>query len=238
MANEIVGLGRLKGGELVLDLATGTGLIARTAAQSMASVIGVDISLGVLEIARSLSAGEVPLVVGDAHRLPFVNHCFDLVICGLSLSHFSDVSVTLGEVRRVLRSKGQFITSTWGGEDENPSKAAAVKVRRRFLEDRDLTFGGTFGEEVWANAKRGCETLRLAGFADVQVTTLLLTGKYRNSSDAVEAALAWPLTRYRIARLDPTDQRRLKEETAAAILEVDDLRWQTKIHYYQAVRPG
>lgn len=238
MANEVVRLARLKGGELVLDLATGTGLIARTVAQSRGSVIGVDISLGVLARARRMSAAAIPFVVADAHGLPFVNGCFDLVTCGLSLSHFSDVSVALGEVLRVLRSKGRFITSAWGSEGENPSKAAAVEVRRRFLEDRELTFDGTFGEEIWANAERGCETLRLAGFADVQVTTLLLSGKYRNSSDAAEAALAWPLTRYRIAKLDPADQRRLKEETVTAILEANDLRWQTEIHYYQAARPG
>jgi hypothetical protein len=78
----------------------------------------------------------------------------------------------------------------------------------------------------------------LAGFTDVKASTLPLSGKYQDSADAVEAALAWPLTRYRIARLDPADQRRLKEETAAAIIEVDDLRWQTEIHIYHAVRQG
>jgi hypothetical protein len=144
MADEIVSQGRLRGGELVLDLATGTGLIARTAARSRAS----------------------------------------------------------------------------------------VEVRRRFLEDRERTFEGTFNEEVWADAERGCETLRLAGFAEVHVATLLSSGRYGQASDAIEVALAWPLTRYRIARLDPEDQQRLRKETAAAILEVDDLSWKSEIHIY------
>ena len=54
MAEEIVIMGRLKGGERVLDLATGTGLIARISAQYTDSVIGIDISFGVLGIAKKL----------------------------------------------------------------------------------------------------------------------------------------------------------------------------------------
>lgn len=235
VADEMVRLGRLAGGEQVLDLATGTGLIARTAAQSGASITGVDVSWGVLAKARTLSAGAIPFVAGDAHRLPFANHCVDLVTCSLSLSHFSDVLVALEEVRRVLRPKGRFITSAWGNESHSPAKEVAVEVRKRFLEDRELTFAGAFGEEVWADPERGRETLRLARFANIQVTTLLLSGEHRNSSEAVEAALAWPITRYRIARLDPEDQQRLREETTAAIREVDDLRWQSEVHTYQAV---
>jgi ubiquinone/menaquinone biosynthesis C-methylase UbiE len=144
MANEIVDLARLRGRELVLDLATGTGLIARTVAQFTDSIIGVDISLGVLARVRSLSAAETPLVAADTHGLPFRDQCFDLVTCGLSLSHFSDVSAALGEISRILRSRGGFITSAWGNEGENPSKSAAVEVRRRFLGDREVVFEGTF----------------------------------------------------------------------------------------------
>jgi SAM-dependent methyltransferase len=237
MADEIISLGGLKGGERVLDLATGTGLIARTAAHSIGTVIGVDISPGILKSAQSLSGGKIPLTVGDAHKLPFGNQRFHLVTCGLSLSHFPDVPTALGEVLRVLLPKGRFITSAWGSGGVNPSKEAAVEVRRRFLEDRELTYGGEFNEDLWADPELGCETLRSSGFADVRVTTLPLPGEYRNPGDAIEAALAWPLTRYRIAKLDPTNQKRLIEDTIAAIHEIDDLRWQTEIHYYQAVRP-
>jgi hypothetical protein len=136
----------------------------------------------------------------------------------------------------VLRPRGRFITSDWGSEGENPLKAAAVEVRRRLLEDWELVFEGTFDEEVWAEVERGCETRRQAVFTDVQAATLPLSGQYRNPAEAVEAALAWPLTRYRIARLDTKDQQRLREETATAILEVDDLHRQSEIHYYQAAR--
>jgi len=237
MAGEIVGLARIKGGERLLDLATGTGLIARTAAAAGAAVIGIDISLGILTRAHTRSAGTILYLVGDAHSLPFHSQSFDLVTCSLSLSHFSDISVALREVLRVLRPSGRFITSAWGVEGENPSKAAAVEVRKRYLEEWEITFKGTFGDELWADAELGRETLRTAGFVDVQVTTRPLSGQYRNSAEAIETALAWPLTRCRIASLDPGVQQRLKEETAAAIQEVDDLSWNSEIHYYHAFRP-
>jgi SAM-dependent methyltransferase len=235
MGDEIVRMAKLKGEERILDVATGTGLIARTAAAlSMARVTGVDISPGVLAKALQLSEGKISYIAGNALRLPFRKGCFDLVTCGLSLSHFVDSSIALREVHRVLRSKGQFITSAWGNEGDNPSKEAAVEVRKRFLELRQVTFEGKFSEEIWADVGSGCEALRQAGFVDVQVTTLNLSGKYRDTSSAVESAFAWPLTRYRIAKLDPMDQHRLAEETATAILEVNDLCWQSEIHIYQA----
>jgi SAM-dependent methyltransferase len=237
MTEQIVKLARLNGQELVLDLATGTGLIARALAGFAASIIGADVSLGVLRRAYGQSRGAIPFVVGDAHRLPFREQRFDLVTCGLSLSHFSDVSAALGEVHRLLRSGGRLITSAWGSGGENPCKAAAVEVRRRFLSDREAALGGALNEEMWADVQRGCEALRGAGFVTVQVKTSSLSGEYRNHAEALETALAWPITRYRIAQLAPADQKRLKHKTASAVHQVDDLRWQSEIHYYQAARP-
>ena len=86
--------------------------------------------------------------------------------------------------------------------------------------------------------ERGCGTLREAGFADVKVTTRPLPGEYPNPSAAVETALACPCTLYGIAILDHLDLMRLREETTAAIIEVDDLHWKTEIHYYEATIPA
>ena len=238
MADEIVNLGKLQGGELVLNLATGTGLIARSALESGASVIGMDISPGVLTIARHLSEGKIPLTVGDAHRLPFESHYFDLITCGFSLSHFSDYVAALVEMKRVLRTGGRFLTSAWGTKGKNPSKEAAVDVRRKFLEAIETTFADTFDEELWTDPVCGKEELERTGYVDVIVTTLIYSGQYKDVSVAVDAAFAWPITRYRIAGLSAQDQHRLREDTIVAINEVDDLRWQFEVDYYQALCPG
>jgi len=52
----------------------------------------------------------------------------------------------------------------------------------------------------------------------------------------VSVALAWPLTRYRIAALEPAEQHRLRQETKAAIRAVGDLRWRSEVHIYAARR--
>ncbi|NIM94522.1 MAG: methyltransferase domain-containing protein [Anaerolineales bacterium] len=237
MASKIVELAKLNGREQVLDLATGTGLIARTIGGKVDSVVGIDISPGMLVRARALSARDYEFVAGDAMRLPLSDQCFDLVTCGLSLSHFLDVSGALREVLRVLHPKGCFIASAWGTDGESPSKVAAAEVRDKFLEDWEFTFGGTLDEEMWANAQKGCEILQHVGFDHVQVDSQFLSGEYRDSTEAIDAALAWPLTRYRVARLSRAKQSEFREETAAAIREVDSLRWSSEMLYYQAIRP-
>lgn len=62
IADEIAERAGLKGWERVLDLATGTGYIARTLARAGATVTGVDISLGMLTRAGSLSKAEIPFI--------------------------------------------------------------------------------------------------------------------------------------------------------------------------------
>jgi SAM-dependent methyltransferase len=238
MANEIANLSGLTGGERALDLATGTGIIARELTQLTDRVVGADISLGVLEKAQGLSENGISLAASDAHRLPFRNRVFDLVSCGLSLSHFSNVTAALREIQRVLRPGGRFIASAWGTEGESPAKTAAIEVRNKYLKDRELTFEGAFGEDVWAVVELGTETLRRVGFEDIEVKTSRLSGEHASHSDALNVALAWPITRYRISRLGQDDQRKLKEETAAAIRELDDLHWFSELHYYQANSRG
>lgn len=236
IADEMVDLAKLTSGELVLDLATGTGLVARTVSQFTNSIVGIDISLGMLGEAQTLAAGRIFFVAGNALILPFCNGIFDVVTCGLSLSHFPDISVALGELNRVLRPGGLFITSAWGTKGKSPSKEAANKVRNGFLEARESVFEGSFNDEIWAEVETGLHALRQAGFTNVRVSTRLLSREHRNHGEAIEYALAWPLTRYRIARLAPAEQRRLREEISRAILKVDDLRWQSEVHYYQAIR--
>ena len=97
----------LKPGMKCLDVAVGTGLVAREAATlagDPSRVIGIDPSPGMLaEAARSLP---IPLVVGRAEQLPFPECSFDFVSMGYALRHVSDVSVTMREFFRVLRPGG------------------------------------------------------------------------------------------------------------------------------------
>jgi demethylmenaquinone methyltransferase/2-methoxy-6-polyprenyl-1,4-benzoquinol methylase len=97
----------LKPGMRVLDVAVGTGLVAREALAIVGDggqVVGLDPSAGMLRQARE--AVPVALVQGFGERLPFAAGQFDLVSMGYALRHVSDLGDLFREFRRVLRPAG------------------------------------------------------------------------------------------------------------------------------------
>jgi demethylmenaquinone methyltransferase / 2-methoxy-6-polyprenyl-1,4-benzoquinol methylase len=97
----------LKPGMRVIDVGTGTGLLASAAAQIVGDpkqVTGVDPSPGMLENAR-VPAG-VRLLSGSAERIPLADGCADFLCMGYALRHISDLSVAFREFERVLRPGG------------------------------------------------------------------------------------------------------------------------------------
>ena len=93
----------LRPGMRVLDIATGTGLVAREALALGSEVIGLDPSAGMLGEARRLA---YPLVRGLGERLPFRDACFDFVSMGFALRHVADLDALFAEMRRVLAPGG------------------------------------------------------------------------------------------------------------------------------------
>ena len=97
-------------GMRVLDVAVGTGLVAREAKRIVGAsgmVVGVDPSLGMMTAADGLAG--VPLVQGRAEALPFADGSFDFVSLGFALRHVDDVATTFREFRRVLKPGGLLV---------------------------------------------------------------------------------------------------------------------------------
>jgi len=100
----------LRPGMKLLDVATGTGLVARAAAElleSPASVVGVDPSAGMLREARRAFRGA--LTQGRIETLPFRDAAFDFVTIGYALRHAADLEVAFGECFRVLVPAGRLV---------------------------------------------------------------------------------------------------------------------------------
>jgi len=100
----------LRPGMRLLDVATGTGLVARGAASIIGEpggVIGVDPSRGMLREARKAVSG--PLVQGRAEALPFRDGLFDMLSMGFALRHVADLEVAFREYWRVLRPGGRLL---------------------------------------------------------------------------------------------------------------------------------
>jgi demethylmenaquinone methyltransferase / 2-methoxy-6-polyprenyl-1,4-benzoquinol methylase len=99
----------LKPGMRVIDVGTGTGLLASAAAQIVGDptqVTGVDPSPGMLENAR-VPAG-VRLLSGSAERIPLADGCADFLCMGYALRHIGDLSAAAAEFYRVLRRGGHL----------------------------------------------------------------------------------------------------------------------------------
>ena len=111
----------------VLDIATGTGLVAREALAIVGPegrVVGLDPSAGMLEQAGAL---DIPLVRALGERLPCRDASFDFVSMGYALRHVADLEKLFAEMRRVLRPGGIACVLELT-RPANPAVAGAVRV--------------------------------------------------------------------------------------------------------------
>jgi len=92
--------------DVVLDLACGTGDFMEIAVQHTANVWGIDLSRGMLEGAAAREM-DLPLVQGDALRMPFRDGAFTVAVSGFALRNFSAIPPVLTELARVLRPGGR-----------------------------------------------------------------------------------------------------------------------------------
>lgn len=103
----------LKGDELILDLATGTGRVARPLAQQLKGgrIVGVDQAMAMLDVGHQHKEPIAHYVqsAGEADKLPFKTGTFDRAFVSFSLHHFGNSSGVVGEVLRVLKNGGRFV---------------------------------------------------------------------------------------------------------------------------------
>lgn len=118
-ARALLGAAELRKGEAVLDVACGTGVAARLAAEIVGptgSVSGLDVNPGMLQVAREATpAGtSIDWIHAGAEDLPLPDGSFDAVICSLGFQFFEDKIAALKEARRVLKPGGRVVLGTPG----------------------------------------------------------------------------------------------------------------------------
>jgi len=123
LASQIIALAGVEPSQRVLDIGTGTGLVALEAASRVGRdghVLGVDLSEGMLEVARAKAASanissrlEFRLV--DAEALELEPRSFDAVVSLFALFHFPNPLQALREMHRVLREKGTIVVGVGSG---------------------------------------------------------------------------------------------------------------------------
>jgi ubiquinone/menaquinone biosynthesis C-methylase UbiE len=126
-------------GERVLDLACGTGTVARHVAPMVGAsgkVVALDISPDMLAVARSHPAPEgapIEWRAEDATSLDLPGDAFDLVLCQQGLQFFPERAAAVREMRRVLADKGRVVLSVWQALDRHPLYEALCEAEARHL---------------------------------------------------------------------------------------------------------
>ena len=109
----LLGFGLGQENQQILDLATGTGLLARRFALQGANVSGVDISPQQIQMARQAGEREkvdIDFRVADVVELPFADNSFDLITANQCWIYF-DSNAVLAEAKRLLKPEGQLVIS-------------------------------------------------------------------------------------------------------------------------------
>lgn len=119
LAADLVRLAALRPGERVLDVACGTGVVARFASQQVGetgTVTGLDINPGMLAVARSATPPGLPIDwrQASAEAMPFSDASFDVGLCQMGLQFMLDKHAVLREMRRVLVRGGRLVLNVPG----------------------------------------------------------------------------------------------------------------------------
>ena len=119
-------------GQRVLDVACGTGVLAREAERRGAGVVGLDRNAGMLAVARRL-APKVVWREGMAEKIPFDDGSFDAVGCQFGLMFFEDRVKALAEMMRVLKPGGRLVVAVWDSLERTPGYRAMVDLLQRLF---------------------------------------------------------------------------------------------------------
>jgi demethylmenaquinone methyltransferase/2-methoxy-6-polyprenyl-1,4-benzoquinol methylase len=123
----------LSAGQRVLDLAAGTAVSTAELARSGATAIGCDFSLGMLQAGRKRGRDRLPLVAGDALRLPFRDGVFDAVTISFGLRNVADPCRALREMARVTRPGGRLVICEFSRPGFAPFRRAYFDYLMRML---------------------------------------------------------------------------------------------------------
>jgi ubiquinone/menaquinone biosynthesis C-methylase UbiE len=213
---DLVALGAPQPGERVLDLACGTGIVARLAAERVSpsgAVTGVDVNPDMLDVARRADP-RIAWVLAGAEATDLPEGAFDVGFCQQGLQFVPDRPAAVRELHRVIAPAGRIAVSTWC-DPSSPGYAPFWPVFRRLLPDAvgflDAIFGLGDGGELH-------QLLSGAGFRDVRV-------ERRTRIVRCASARAWvgafvnsaPLPG--IAALAPATRDRLVSDVASAFHE-------------------
>jgi ubiquinone/menaquinone biosynthesis C-methylase UbiE len=212
-ADRVVDAASPRAGEQCLDVACGTGVVARLAAERVGetgAVVGVDGHPGMLATARATS-NDIDWQQASAEGLPFEDDRFDVVLCSLGLQFFTDKPAALAEMLRVLRPGGRVAVATVGPTPE------PFRVLREVLRAHLGDHVAAFIDAVFSldDTDRLRALLSGAGFEGVDATRATIASEVDPPADFFwQYAFGTPLAEHAL-RLDVRQRAELEREVVA-----------------------
>jgi ubiquinone/menaquinone biosynthesis C-methylase UbiE len=206
-ASYLIELANPQPGERVLDIACGTGIVARNVVSLVGSkgiVMGLDANPDMIGMARAMAEREhlsIDWHTGSAEQLPFADENFDLILCQFGLMFFTDRHAALKQMHRVLKTGGRVILSVWQAIDRHPFYQTIHEVTQRHLGKSSVQAVFSLGD---VDELR--KLLTDSGFRHITIESVSITARFPQP----EEFLAWELD------VDPAETPALRNLDAEA----------------------
>jgi ubiquinone/menaquinone biosynthesis C-methylase UbiE len=214
----LLALAALQGGERVLDVACGTGLVSFRAAASVGpegAVLGTDLSENMVECARAMAAQphlrHTTFARMDAEDLRLPDGTFDVALCALGLMYVPHPVRALQEMSRVLKPGGRAVAVVWGQRDRCGWAEIFPIVEMRVHSEVCPLFFQLGAKDILA------QTFQVAGFKDIVSERLSTVLHYTSATDACGAAFAGGPVALAYSRFDARTRQAAHAEYLAAI---------------------
>lgn len=206
VSERLVALTRLESGHKVLDLACGYGEPSVTAALKIhpsGSVLGIDISRGLLSIAKKRARANrltnIRFERGNIEKTDLQKSYFDSVLCRWGLMFFRDIESTMNKVYDCLVSGGRFAVAVWGPPEKVPMLSIPFQATMNVMRSTEASYAAhtrcllshcdrasPFGLSKEQSLKR---VFQVAGFKEVRIESVLLIVKLDSAKEFAEKTL-------------------------------------------------
>ena len=216
----VIDLLELKPGMRVLDLACGPGTLSKPLAAQVApdgEVVGVDLAVGMIELARAAGIPNATFEVMDIEELVFGDNSFDAAACGHGLQFAPDLSRALRETHRVLRAGSRFAASVPLNDGQKRPWKVLDEVVERWLPPAPVATDQKTTRSAVGDPATFRGAALEAGFVNASVELIEEKVLWESAEQLVSLCMSWWDLASRVETLAPGQRRAFIDDAVASL---------------------